>query len=102
MVAAEMSAAEFRDALARLEMTQVRFAEVVRVTGRTARKWALEESEVPEGVAVLARLLVAGKITESDIEAAWGKDETSLLFVIVRLIEQGRVTARDVLRARRR
>ena len=65
-----MTANQFRAALARLELSQLGAARLLGADGRTARRWALGERSIPPAVAVLVRLLAAGKVTVKDIEAA--------------------------------
>jgi hypothetical protein len=65
-----MTPNQFRTALDRLSLSQAGAAALVGADPRTGRRWALGESDIPECVAILLRLLVAGKITTDDIEAA--------------------------------
>lgn len=65
-----VTANQFRDALDRLQLSQLGAARLFGADGRTARRWALGERSVPEAVAILLRLLMAGKITTDDIERA--------------------------------
>ena len=58
---------QFRAALKRLDLTQVRLADLVNANPRTARRWA-KNCYTPEAVAILLRLMLAGKITVADIE----------------------------------
>jgi hypothetical protein len=64
-----MTANQFRAALKRLGLSQAGAASLVGADPRTGRRWALDERAVPECVAILLRLLMAGKITQEDIEA---------------------------------
>lgn len=64
-----MTPNQFRAALDRLKLSQLGAARLVGSDPRTARRWALGERDVPECVAILLRLLVAGKITVPDIDA---------------------------------
>lgn len=64
-----MTPNQFRNALDRLGLSQLGAARLFDADGRTARRWALGERSVPPGVAILLRLLMAGKITADDIEA---------------------------------
>jgi len=63
-----MTPNQFRAALDRLDLSQVGAARLVGADPRTGRRWALGERPVPECVAIILRLLVAGKITMADIE----------------------------------
>ena len=65
-----MTPTQFRAALARLGLSQAGAASLVGADPRTGRRWALGERQVPSCVAILLRLLIAGKITRDDIEAA--------------------------------
>jgi transcriptional regulator with XRE-family HTH domain len=65
-----MTANQFRAALNRLGLTQLGAARLFDADGRTARRWALGERSIPPTVAILLRLLVAGKVSAEDIEAA--------------------------------
>lgn len=64
-----MTANQFRAALKRLGLSQAGAARLVGADPRTGRRWALDERAIPECVAILLRLLIAGKITIEDIEA---------------------------------
>lgn len=63
-----MTAKQFQSAIDRLGLSQLGAARLLGADGRTARRWALGERSVPETVAILLRLLMAGKITTDDIE----------------------------------
>jgi hypothetical protein len=65
-----MTPNQYRHALDRLGLSQAGAAALVGADPRTGRRWALGERAVPECVAILLRLLVVGKITRDDIEAA--------------------------------
>lgn len=65
-----MTANQFRTAIDRLDLSQVGAARLVGADPRTARHWASGDRSVPPCVAILLRLLVAGKITIEDVEAA--------------------------------
>lgn len=65
-----MTPKQFQAAIDRLGLSQVGAAKLVGADPRTARRWASGERSVPEPVAILLRLMLAGKITASDIEAA--------------------------------
>lgn len=64
-----MTANQFRAAIDRLNLSQVGAARLIGADPRTARRWALGEREIPECVAILLRLMLAGKISIADIEA---------------------------------
>jgi hypothetical protein len=63
-----MTSAQFNTALRRLDLTQAGAARLLGVDGRTTRYWAAGDRAIPESIAILLRLLVAGKITIQDIE----------------------------------
>lgn len=65
-----MTAKQFSAALDRLGLSQLGAARIFKANGRTARRWALGERSVPEPVAILLRLMLAGKISVADIESA--------------------------------
>jgi len=65
-----MNSKQFRAALARIGLSQVGAARLFGADPRTARRWALDDRPVPESIAVLLRLMVAGKITVEDVEEA--------------------------------
>jgi DNA-binding transcriptional regulator YiaG len=64
-----MTSKQFQAAIDRLGLSQLGAARLFGADGRTARRWALGERSVPEPVAILLRLMLAGKITADDIEA---------------------------------
>lgn len=68
-----MTAAQFKAALARLDLTQVGAARLLGADGRTARRWASGERTIPKPVVIMLRLLLAKKITVEDIEAINGR-----------------------------
>jgi hypothetical protein len=65
-----MTANQFRAALGRLSLSQGEAARLLDAVPRTTRRWALGERSVPPTVAILLRLMMAGKIAASDIEKA--------------------------------
>lgn len=64
-----MTPTQFQTAIDRLGLSQVAAAKLVKADPRTARKWVAGVNKVPECVAILLRLLLAGKVTVTDIEA---------------------------------
>lgn len=64
-----MTAKQFQAALDRLGLSQVGAARLLGADPRTARRWALDERSVPESVAIILRLMLAGKISAADVEA---------------------------------
>ena len=63
-----MTANQYRSALSRLGLTQVGAARLFGVNDVTSRRWA--KDGVRGTASVLLRLLVKGKITVADVEAA--------------------------------
>jgi transcriptional regulator with XRE-family HTH domain len=53
-----MTAKQYRDAIRALGLSQAGAAQFFKVDDRTARRWALGESEIPEAVAMLLRLMI--------------------------------------------
>lgn len=64
-----MTANQYRAALDRLGLSQLGAARLFEADGRTSRRWALGERSVPIGIAILLKLMLAGKVTAADIEA---------------------------------
>jgi len=62
--------AQFRTALDRMDLSDARFACLIGAHERTPHSWAAGRRSVPESVAILLRLMVAGRITVYDIEKA--------------------------------
>lgn len=65
-----MTAKQFQNAIDRLGLSQVGAARLLGADPRTARRWALGERSIPEPIAILLRLMLAGKIVSDDIEGA--------------------------------
>lgn len=63
-----MTAKQYRAALAKLNLTQVGAARLFGVNDVTSRRWAKDGATGV--VAILLRLMLAGKITAEDVEAA--------------------------------
>ena len=63
-----MTASQYRDALARLDLTQVGAARLLGVNEATSRRWAAHG--VTGTAAILLRLMIAGRVDPKDIEAA--------------------------------
>jgi hypothetical protein len=64
-----VTAKQFQAAIDRLGLSQVGAAKLLGSDPRTARRWALGERSVPEPVAIILRLMLAGKIATADVEA---------------------------------
>ena len=67
---ATVTGKELKRALEGLEVSQLGAGRLLGVDGRTVRAWVADAARIPESVAILVRLIVAGKITVADIEAA--------------------------------
>ena len=65
-----MTANQIRAALDQLGLTQVAAAQLFGVEARSVRRWVSGNSPVPDAVAIVLRLVVAGKIALDDVEAA--------------------------------
>jgi len=63
-----MTPIQFRAALDRLSLSQRGAAKLFMVGERTSRRWALGEADVPPPVAILLRLMLAGKVTIDDVK----------------------------------
>jgi DNA-binding transcriptional regulator YiaG len=61
---------ELVQALRELDLTQQGFARLMGHGERVVRYWIAGERSIPQGIAILVRLLVAGRISVADIEAA--------------------------------
>ena len=62
-----MTPTQYRNALAALDLTQGEAAELLDYSLRTSNAYASGEMTVPLPIAVLLRLLVAGKIRLEDV-----------------------------------
>jgi len=65
-----MNAKQYRDTLKRLDLSHVAAGRLLMAEPRSSRRWAAGERAVPESVGILLRLMLAGKLTAGDIEAA--------------------------------
>jgi transcriptional regulator with XRE-family HTH domain len=68
-----VTANQFRTALDRLGLSQLGAARLFNANDRTVRRWAIGERGVPPTVAILLKLMIAGKVTAEDIEATRGR-----------------------------
>jgi DNA-binding transcriptional regulator YiaG len=66
---ATVTGKEFKRAIKRLNVSQLGAGRLLGVDGRTIRAWIADDSRIPNAVAILIRLAIAGKITLQDIEA---------------------------------
>ncbi len=62
-----MTSHEYRDAIARLGLSQVKAGELLVCNPRTSRRWASGESPVPRSVALLLQLMVRHNLTADDV-----------------------------------
>ena len=62
-----MTPQEYRDAIARLDLTQVAAGEFLIGNPRTSRRWASGESPVPKSVAMLLGLMVRLGLSTDDV-----------------------------------
>ncbi len=62
-----MTPQQYRDAIARLGLTQVAAGEFLIGNPRTSRRWASGESPVPRSVALLLRLMIEHNIKPDDV-----------------------------------
>ena len=68
-----MTPAQFRAALDRLGLSQVGAAKLFGYSdGRVVRRYISGERAEPAPLAILLRLMIAGKISAADVEAARG------------------------------
>jgi hypothetical protein len=64
---------QFKLAIRRLRLSQMGTARLLGVDSRTARRWVLDERRIPEAVAIILELMLAGKVTVEDVEQAKGR-----------------------------
>ena len=62
-----MTPAQFRSALKKLAISQVKVASLLGIDQRTVRRYAAGDAEIPESVAIILRLLLSGKIKLEDL-----------------------------------
>ena len=65
-----MTPTQFKSALDRLNLSDAQFACLIGAHERTPHSWAAGRRSIPESVAILLRLMVAGRITAEDVEKA--------------------------------
>ena len=63
-----MTPTQFRTAIEKLGLSQVRTGEFLGMNPRTARAWALGESPIPESVAKLLRLMIKLDLKPEDVK----------------------------------
>jgi transcriptional regulator with XRE-family HTH domain len=62
-----MTPMQYRAAIEKLGLSQRAAAAFLGVDERTSRRWALDEAQIPESVAMLLRLMVRLKLTPDDV-----------------------------------
>ena len=70
VVGRRMTPAQFRDTLGALGITQARLGRLLGLDKNTANRWATGSTEVPQAVAVLLRLVAAGRLTVDDLDVS--------------------------------
>lgn len=63
-----MTPRQYRAAIARLGLSQEAAGELLGASGRSGQNWAAKGP--PPAEAILLRLMLAGKITQEDVEGA--------------------------------
>jgi hypothetical protein len=71
-----MTAAQYREAIAALGLSQAAAAEFLGVADRSSRRWALGEREVPPPVERFLRFLIAKRIKPQTVLRALATEET--------------------------
>jgi hypothetical protein len=63
-----MSPKQYRAAIEALGLSQVKAGLFLGVGPRTSRRWALDESAIPESVAKLLRVMIHYKLTPEEVD----------------------------------
>jgi hypothetical protein len=63
-----MTPNQYRTAIAKLGLSQRGAAAFLKIDERTSRRWALGESPIPEGYAMLLRLMVRLNLTPVEVD----------------------------------
>lgn len=63
-----MTPTQFRAAIAKLELSQVRAAQFLGYTDKTVRRWIAAEHPIPESAAKLLRLMVRLGLKPEDVK----------------------------------
>jgi hypothetical protein len=63
-----MTPNQYRTAIAKLGLSQRGAAAFLKIGERTSRRWALGESPIPEGYAMLLRLMVRLNLAPVDVD----------------------------------
>ena len=90
---------EFDAAIASLGLTQVAAAELFGANGRTARRWVLGESEIPELVEATLRIMVRRKIPVEDFHAIVdGRDGRKDIRSVLLLLKKHKISPIEAVR----
>lgn len=65
-----MNGPQIQRAIDKLQLSQLGFGRLMKVDGRTVRKWVAGTQAPPASARILLTLLLQGKITIEDVEAA--------------------------------
>jgi hypothetical protein len=68
-----MDGDQIRAALAQLGLTTQQAGELFRHGQRTIERWVYDERRPPQGIVILLYLLLEGKVTLEDVQAAAAK-----------------------------
>lgn len=68
-----MTPEQIEAALKQLGLSPKAAGHLFRHDERTMRRWIAGDRGIPQGIAILLQLLLAGKITAADVEAACEK-----------------------------
>lgn len=63
-----MTPKQYRAAIDRLGLSQVKAGAFLGVSARQSRRWALGEAEIPKVVAMILRLMVKTRTAPEDLE----------------------------------
>jgi hypothetical protein len=72
-----MTAAEYRDLIAKLGLSQVRAGKLFGLSPRQAQRLALGEAKIPKSVEIITRCMIRFKLTPDDVEKMLGKKRTA-------------------------
>jgi hypothetical protein len=65
-----MTAHQYRNAIEKIGLSQIRAGKFLGVPTKTSSRWALGESRVPAAVGILLRLMIATKMGPGDVAKA--------------------------------
>jgi hypothetical protein len=63
-----MTGSEYRDAIARLNLSQVGAAQLFGVNQRTSRRWIADEAPIPTSVALLLKIMIKHRLSPDSTE----------------------------------